>query len=295
MHRLQLLAFSAARSMARHNIAGGHRLTQWMKDCGFLDEPATYRIGPVTFTVPVNLLPWARGDVITYDPATIRACAESVHRLMKDPVFVDCGAHIGIFSMLMRVACPEVREIIAIEPNPLWWEWTDTNLRALGIPATLIKGAVADFHGKGTLQAPSHSASPEAYYLTQDPGGPISVSRIDDILPDFCGDLILKLDIEGGELAALRGATDAIRRARTVLAIVEAHPQVSAATGIDPSEYARFLNIIRPFEVRALPHWVYTPDYSGQQIDSTKPFFSQCEHNVYNLVCWSGTRPCGCV
>ena len=290
MESLRLLMLALARTMARHHIRGGHRLTSWLRQSGWLDQPARYVVGRAAFTVPLKLLAWDRVDVLIYDPATVAECARSVHRLMKNALFVDCGAHIGTFSSLMMAECPQISEIVAVEPNPIWWEWTEANLNVFKIKSTLVRGAVADFRGRGELKAPAHDASAEALYLSPTPAGEIEVFRIDELLPDYRGDLIVKLDIEGGELAALRGASELLGRARSVVAVIEAHPKVSAVTGIDPIECVRFLQAIRPFDVLATPAWVFSADHPGQRVNPAEPFFSQFDPNVYNLVCTSNVR-----
>jgi hypothetical protein len=142
-----------ARAMVRHDIRGSHRLTRELGRLGLLRRAAHYRIGNAIFTVPVHLLPWDRRDVLEYCPRTI---AETVRAAsgMQSALLVDCGAHIGIFSTLLVADCPHIAEIVAVEPNAMWWEWTRANLAALaGVRTRLVTGAATDFHGRGTLRS----------------------------------------------------------------------------------------------------------------------------------------------
>jgi len=132
-----------------------------------------------------------------------------------------------------------------------------------------VNSAVADFSGKGVLRSPAGDSSDHARFLEPDATGEVSVLRIDDILPaGFDGALAIKLDVEGGEFAALRGALGALRRAACFLAVVEAHPAQVRRTGIDPCACVQLLGGIRP--VRAFV--VEEPEVI---IDPARPFFEQ--------------------
>lgn len=57
----------------------------------------------------------------------------------------------------------------------------------------------------------------------------------------------MKIDVEGGELAAIRGAMRTISQSRTVIVALEAHPSVVRRTGVDPVHCLRLLSSFRPF------------------------------------------------
>jgi FkbM family methyltransferase len=267
--------------MVRRDIRGGHRLTRELGRLGLLKRPARYRVGDAIFTVPLHLMPWDRQDVLDYCPNTIKETAR-VASAMKSALLVDCGAQIGIFSTLLVADCPNISEIIAVEPNHIWWEWERANLDALsGIRTKLIKGAVAGLRGNGTLRAADHDPSPAALSLKPDLDGGIEAYRLDDLVPDYAGDMILKLDVEGGEMAALRGGVEMLKRPKKLVVVIEAHPLVAADSGIDPVEYIRFMRSIRLFDE------VVVSDVPDQRVKTDVPFFRQFRPQVYNIVCAS--------
>jgi FkbM family methyltransferase len=281
---MQPYLLGIARKMVRREIRGGHRLTHELGRLGLLKRPAHYRVGDAIFTVPLHLMAWDRQDVLDYCPNTIRETAR-VASAMKSALLVDCGAQIGIFSTLLVADCPNISEIIAIEPNRIWWEWERVNLDALsGIRTRLIKGAVAEFHGTGTLRAADHDPSLAALSFAPHPDGEIEAHRLDDLVPDYSGDVILKLDVEGGEMAALRGGVEMLERPKNLVVVIEAHPQVAADSGIDPVEYIRFMRSIRPFDE------VVVSDVPAQRVRTEIPFFTQFHPQVYNIVCASYAR-----
>jgi FkbM family methyltransferase len=130
--------------------------------------------------------------------------------LKLDSNVVDVGCHIGSFISAAMKHSPNGRHIL-VEPTP-----SKCEILKLKFPkATLCRVAVSDVVGTATfeenlersgfsrLQGPSSSADKVNCYEVQ-------VSKLDDILTDRVD--FLKIDIEGNELAALRGATAVIAR-----------------------------------------------------------------------------------
>lgn len=178
---------------------------------------------------------------------------------------------------------PPLPRIIAFEPNNEAFPWLKHNLDRLKIPVQAINAAVADFEGKGHLVAPDAKWTPgmetnhTQYFLEAAPNGPIEVTSIDCIPTHITGNLALKLDLEGGELAALRGASRTISEATNVVVAIEAHPAVAARTGKDPAECLQFLASLRPFQ--------FSVSETGLPLDPSQPVFAQiAPEQVYNIL-----------
>jgi hypothetical protein len=115
------------------------------------------------------------------------------------------------------------------------------------------------------------------YFLQPAVDGPITVTTIDSLADKISENLALKLDLEGGELAALRGASRTISEAANVVVAIEAHPDVTARTGIDPVECLRFLASLRPFR--------FSVSETGFPLDPAIPVFEQiAPDQVYNII-----------
>jgi FkbM family methyltransferase len=187
---------------------------------------------------------WDESEIQSYETDVITKMASAIGKMPAPVTFVDCGADIGLFSLRLASFC-SLPELIAIEPDPEAYAWLEHNLRP--VHGRTIHCAVADYTGKGRLAFPDYyPGAPHAQFLVPDERGSIPVTRIDDLgLGD--GALALKIDVEGGELAVLKGASDAIRRARSVAIAFEAHPQVIERTGVDVIQCLEFLNQLRPF------------------------------------------------
>lgn len=128
---------------------------------------------------------------------------------------LDIGAWYGPWS---RAFSRRVDRVIALEPNP---KLADILTKTVPGNVRIVRSAVTDKNGEGTLFIPGSDAGTEAIasMLPSDQAGGITVSTttIDDLAPD---DLtIIKIDVEGVEFLALRGATRTLTERKPVLLI----------------------------------------------------------------------------
>jgi predicted RNA methylase len=128
----------------------------------------------------------------------------------RNRVSLDIGADVGEFSIAMAASS---RSVIAFEPRPA----QAGALTALSDEPGTTAMRVLEFDpGRSTIDA--------ANSLTDTDGSPVrtidvEVKRLDDLELGDVG--LIKVDVEGHELAVLRGAADTLRRNRPTL-VVEA-------------------------------------------------------------------------
>jgi hypothetical protein len=135
--------------------------------------------------------------------------------------------------------------------------------------------AVSDFMGRGNMRHSQADSSGHACYLAPDAAGDIEVITVDSLgLDAAC--VALKIDVEGSEIGALKGAHGLLTRARKFAVSVEAHREVAARTGIDPIEYLGFIDSIRKCEFRIAE--------TGAEVDLSRSFLAQCPLTVSNVV-----------
>jgi FkbM family methyltransferase len=157
-----------------------------------------------------------------------------------------------------------VARIIAYEPNANAHAVLARNLARLPVPGDARLAGVGREPGQGSLHQPDFSAHAHSAFVAA--GNDFPIERLDDLA--LTGPVVIKLDVEGGELAALQGAIDLLRQAPRAAVIFEAHIRQADRIGQDPSEILRWLQAIRPwtFEVLDMPGLIPDPD---------RPFFEQ--------------------
>jgi FkbM family methyltransferase len=243
---------------------------------GALNVVAQYQLGRVKFGVPLYRLPWDFWDVKSYEAKLIAAFCRAVGPL-KNVVLFDCGADIGTFSALACWRAEQIIRVVAFEPNPNVREFLKANLYNLPIASEMVSKAVGSFNGYGRLDRAKYDRSDHARFLV--PGdGQIEVTTIDSMNVRR-GDVAIKLDIEGGELEALKGAAETIVSARQCVVTLEAHPVVANRTGRDPVECLQFLESLRPFQ--------FLVAETGERPSTSTRLLKNGQTDIWNVVGWT--------
>lgn len=142
----------------------------------------------------------------------------------------DVGANVGLFSLDLSRAVGPGGRVIAIEPLPSTVEVLRSNLHGSGcLNVEVVQAAAGAAAGKVQLLLASdsalHSVSPELP-LGQIARGSVEVPcvTLDDVWQDAGRPTVsfVKIDVEGGEEAVLRGALAMITACRPSM-IVEVH------------------------------------------------------------------------
>jgi FkbM family methyltransferase len=143
--------------------------------------------------------------------------------------FLDVGACHGLFSLAFTQGRPD-SEAVAVEPSPLAWEVLESNLRRnAGARVTPLQVAVGAAPGRLTMRYSWHHLEAAA---AGDPGAvEIALRTVDRLCAElgFRPDLV-KIDVEGYELAVLRGAREVLEESRPLL-FLEIHPARIAELG----------------------------------------------------------------
>ena len=196
--------------------------------------------------LPLNLV---NEDLRQYQRGRISMFSSFCARHLGRFDFIDCGAHLGMFSAQFTVLSDRVQKLIAVEPNPLLFSLLHHNLQK--VAATQIQcvnAALSDFEGRGRLVEAEYDRGMDAMYLVADPDGDIQVTTLAAVLRNRTQPRVaIKLDVEGQEVPVLRGAADAIRSLDRVALFVELHKDVLARTGMSDIEMLSQINAIRPF------------------------------------------------
>jgi len=276
------LLFELARAMVRRKILGGYHFVELLEYLGALNRTAWY---PLSERIGLEVPLWRRPNQLNlwearhYEQALVAALTRELAAPPHPTLLVDCGADVGLLSGLLAANALQIGEIVALEPNDEAFPILARNVARWPLTARALQVAVADYDGRGSLRQPDYQTSPHSSYLAAEPSGAVEVTRIDRLELDVSSRcLALKIDVEGGECAVIRGALETLRRARRWVVAVEAHRRVFERTGIDPFEPLRLL------EKAGLAR-AYLAEQPSLHLDWKQPYFEQVKSlEIGNLV-----------
>lgn len=194
---------------------------------------------------PLRLQPQYRAIGEDCEPEVFAALKSGTH---PGGVVLDVGANIGMYSLLMARWVGDGGRIYAFEPAP-------EPLRALREHVALnnfsdrievIGQAVSDVSGEATFYA--HASNGENS-LNPDYAKRVAVAEAVRVpittIDDFCRHrgirpTLLKIDIEGFEFHALRGAVETLSQYRPTV-IIELHPHIWPEIGLTREQAAAIL------------------------------------------------------
>lgn len=129
------------------------------------------------------------------------------HSADVDYTFVDCGANYGYWSVLVSSRPFGGHRTIAIEPSGANFARLENNARVNGGRFDVMKCAIGATRGTARLSGTKHEAL--SIVGGDDTGEEVPVIRLDDLIDDgqlaVDGKYLVKLDVEGVEIDAIRG------------------------------------------------------------------------------------------
>jgi FkbM family methyltransferase len=165
---------------------------------------------------------WFKG---IYDLTT----SETIWRLLdEEEVALDVGAHIGYMTSLMAIRCGPGGQVFSFEPHPTLFRELKINIELWseyqGIAqVNAVNIALSDQDASAFLKIPAHwevnrgvaqVVTTEENVADQASFSPIKLKRLDHVLNGHLQVALMKLDVEGHELAVLRGAENFLSRGK---------------------------------------------------------------------------------
>jgi FkbM family methyltransferase len=167
--------------------------------------------------------------------------------LRPNDVFIDIGANIGYFSLLSATVSPSVK-VISFEPVKDLFQKMNENLSINGSKNIVaINAAIGEMNEQRELYLStpdnlgmSSFHQPENYSGRKEK---VEVIAFDDWFKTSGLTKIdlIKLDVEGSELAALKGMNAVLEKQKPAL-IVEINPQTLSLFGVKPLNIYNYLN-----------------------------------------------------
>lgn len=167
-----------------------------------------------------------RWDIKNFSP--VQYFPEDIVHLSEEEVFVDCGAFTGDTILSFLNACHhKYKKIVAFEPDPSAAEQLKAHhfQNCTHLPCGVWdKKETLLFHANGQ----GNSTLEKGLFTPETTEGwkefSIQLERIDDL--PVCADMtFLKMDLEGAEQKALKGAEQTIRKNKPKLAICIYHTE----------------------------------------------------------------------
>jgi FkbM family methyltransferase len=170
---------------------------------------------------------------------------------------IDVGANVGIFTISLAEAVGSSGRVMAFEPLPANVKRLQANvdLNKLG-NVNIYVLALGDSEGEITLHLSDDPAFPSTTEVVQNRGTDevlaVPVARLDRIWKEagFPAVAAVKIDVEGGELAVLKGSEELLATCRPVLLMeANAPPHLERLTDwlsrhgyvhTQPGEFARW-------------------------------------------------------
>lgn len=173
------------------------------------------------FGVPATVFGYEEDEY--YRNAEIHAAnnpmlARVVASLRPDAVVVDGGANIGLTAIFVLRGAPQTRHLVAVEPSPRALACLEQAFAANGLTdrVTIVPKALSS--ARGSLRFAEHAFLAGSHLIEGDTRFDsevvVPVTTMDALADEL--DLpkidLIKLDLEGHELDALRGAQKVIER-----------------------------------------------------------------------------------
>lgn len=149
---------------------------------------------------------------------------------------VDVGAHYGAYTIRLAQLVGPSGSVLAIEPASHAAEILARNVVLNGFDNVQVeRAAVGETTGEATLYLESDPSRNRTIGTIHGAVGleHVRVARLDDLVRSPV--TFVKMDVEGAELLAIRGAEDLLATCRPVT-LFEYQPQAARAMGSDPAE-----------------------------------------------------------
>lgn len=147
--------------------------------------------------------------------------------LRPGDTFIDCGAHIGLYSISADRATGGATRVIAVEPSGSTADHLEFNLKQNGVKdALIIRSAIWKTPGRIQFLAEGEGKAAYAHVLFEEQGeaaASVPTITLDQIVATVgVKEIALaKIDIEGAEPEALTGAQSAIEKGMLPVVMVE--------------------------------------------------------------------------
>lgn len=185
----------------------------------------------------VDCADWAVAPSLVLAHSWERAESELIiNNVNQDSIFIDIGAHIGYFTLLMS---KYVNKVISFEPTPATYELLDINVKVNKITnVELHQLALSDKAGEASLHLDNVSPASNSFYGKGKRAVMVKMDKLDNFVQyaDF-----IKMDVEGNEFKVVQGMTELIKNSPQLKLLTEVYPEGIAKSGVSVKDYVELL------------------------------------------------------
>ena len=182
-----------------------------------------------------------------FDPSYEAETLKLWFRLVSPSLTIyDIGANIGLYSVLTAKQLDRGK-VICFEPAPVSFETTKKHLEINGASdkCHVIQAAVSKESGgviRFSILEDAQGTNPMNRIAKKEETSTVDVPVmcLDQILKEYGEPDLIKMDIEGAEVDALRGASDLLSRVRPIV-LLAVHPMFLPEFGYEPSDLMAIL------------------------------------------------------
>ncbi|MBC7801879.1 MAG: FkbM family methyltransferase [Gemmatimonadaceae bacterium] len=172
-----------------------------------------------------------------HEAGTVKA----IERLLDaGDVAIDVGAHVGLMAVPMARRVGPAGSVIAFEPSPQTAGLLRRTLSLNGLQGwtAVRQEAVSDYPSRAVLHFGHNTALHSLLPLPgADAGVEVDVVRLDDAVPSGTAVALLKIDVEGVELAVLAGMKRLLTENPGVVVIAEFASEHLTRSGSTPADW----------------------------------------------------------
>lgn len=161
-------------------------------------------------------------------------------------IVLDIGAHIGYYTLIAAKIVGTKGKVYAFEPNQKTFEILKKNVEKNGYKnVILVNKAISDKNGQAELYLNEENTGDHRLYNSRDKRKSIKVETItlDTYFKDNNIKInLIKMDIQGSEVKALRGSKTIIKRNKDIKIISEFWPKGIKLSGEETIFYSKMFN-----------------------------------------------------
>jgi FkbM family methyltransferase len=142
---------------------------------------------------------------------------EKIKQLNRKGVYIDVGANVGNHSIFFGLFCPSTKvisieaekKIVGVLTENLSKNLTDNKYE-------IYNYAISDFNGFVEMSNVIEG-NPGSTHVLNEGKGDVECTTIDDLLSDVTNIAVMKFDIEGHEIKALKKSTEIIKKYKPII------------------------------------------------------------------------------